>query len=115
MTDTLRGGEDFGQRDYWKLFEKLILAADSGTTLSCLGWIFFWLDHIPQHLIHTHFLTAASFLAALVMGLYGTGILWISRNRLGTKTDRFFHFLKVTYTLMASVSGLAAIYFFPAH
>ena len=51
--------------DYWKYFQRLINSADIGTTLTTLGWILFWLDHIPEHVIHTHFITGFMFLGAL--------------------------------------------------
>ena len=55
--------------DYWKHFQKLIVAADSGTTLTTMGWILFWMDHIPEHIIHAHFITGFLFLGALFLSL----------------------------------------------
>ena len=56
---------------YWKHFNKLIVTADSGTTLTTMGWILFGFDHIPEHVIHAHFITGFLFLGALSLGLAG--------------------------------------------
>jgi hypothetical protein len=103
------------REEYWKHFQKLILAADSGTTLTTLGWILFWLDHIPGHVIHTHFITGFVFLAALAFGLVGIRVMFRTRNRLGTGKNRFFHLLKISYTILASGSGIWAYLVFPPH
>ena len=99
--------------EYWKYFQKLIHSADIGTTVTTLGWILFWLDHIPGHVIHTHFITGFMFLGALSFGLVGARIMMQTRNRLGTSTDRFSHLLKITYTLSSSISGIWAYVVFP--
>jgi hypothetical protein len=99
--------------DYWKHFQKLIVTADNGTTLTTLGWILFWLDHIPGHVIHTHFVTGFLFLSALSLGLIGAKVMIRTSNRLGTSADRFFHMIKITYTLISSVSGILAYFMFP--
>ena len=98
--------------DYWKYFQKIIITADSGTTLTTLGWIVFWLDHIPDHVIHLHFITGFLFLGALSLGLAGTRVMIQTRNRLGTSADRFFHLVKITYTLTSSISGIVAYFVF---
>ena len=56
---------------YWKHFNKLIVTTDGGTTLTTMGWILFWTDHIPKHIIHAHFITGFLFLGALSLGLAG--------------------------------------------
>jgi hypothetical protein len=99
--------------EYWRYFQKLIVTADSGTTLTTMGWILFWLDHIPQHVIHTHLFTGFLFLAALSFGLAGLQIILRTRNRLGTGADRFFHLVKIMYTLISSTSGIWAYIVFP--
>jgi hypothetical protein len=99
--------------DYWKYFQRLIYTADSGTALTTLGWIVFWLDHIPEHVIHLHFITGFLFLGALLVGLAGTHVMIQTRNRLGTSTDRFFHLIKIAYTLTSSISGILAYIVFP--
>jgi len=101
--------------DYWKYFQILIYSADSGTTLATLGWIVFWLDHIPYHVIHLHFITGFLFLGALSLGLRGTHVMIRTRNRLGTSADRFFHLVKITYTLTSSISGIVAYLVFTPH
>ena len=99
--------------EYWKYFQTLIHSADIGTTLTTLGWILFWLDHIPEHVIHTHFITGFMFLGALSFGLVGTRVMLRTRNRLGTSSDRFFHLVKIIYTLASSISGIWAFIVFP--
>ena len=101
------------REDYWKYFEKLIHCADIGTTLALLGWILFWFDHIPDHVIHTHFVTGFMFIAALSFGFVGARVIIQTRNRLGTSTDRIIHLLKVIYTLSASILGIWAYFRFP--
>ena len=99
--------------DYWKHFQRLINSADIGTTLTTLGWILFWLDHIPGHVIHTHFITGFMFLGALSFGLTGARVMMRTRNQLGTRADRFFHLIKIIYTLSSSISGIWAYFVFP--
>ena len=94
------------REDYWRYFQKLIYTADGGTTLTTLGWIVFWLDHIPEHVIHLHFITVYLFLGAFSLGLAGVHVMIQTRNRLGTSTDRFFHLVKIIYTLISSISGI---------
>jgi hypothetical protein len=98
---------------YWKYFQRLIVTADSGTTLTTMGWVLFWLDHIPEHVIHTHFITGFLFLGALSMGLAGARVMMQTKNRLGTRADMFFHLLKISYTLLSSFSGIFAYLRFP--
>ncbi len=99
--------------DYWRYFQKLIYSADGGTTLTTMGWIVFWLDHIPDHVIHLHFITSFLFLGALYLGLRGVHVMKQTRNRLGTSADRFFNLVKITYTLTSSISGIVAYLVFP--
>jgi len=101
--------------EYWKYFQRLINSADAGTTLTTLSWILFWLDHIPAHVIHTHFVTGFMFLGALFFGIVGTRVMIQTRNRLGTKSDRFFHLVKISYTLVSSVTGILAYLAYPPH
>ena len=101
--------------EYLKTFGKLIDSAYIGMVLACLGWFSFWLDHIPSHALHTHMITRILFLVALWAGLYGTWIMFLTGNRMGTKKDRILLFLEVTYTITASLSGLAAFFIFPPH
>jgi len=103
------------REDYWKYFQKIIFRADGGTTMATLGWIFFWFDHIPYHVIHTHFLTGFIFLGALFLGLAGVHIMIRTRNRLGTSADRILHLVKISYTLISSISGILAYIAFPPH
>lgn len=103
------------REDYWKYFQTLIHSADIGTTLGALGWILFWFDHIPDHIIHTHFVTGFVFIGALCFGLAGTRIMILTRNNLGTSTDKFFHMAKIIYTLTSSISGIWAYIVFPPH
>ena len=113
-----RGSIDTGnlsREDYWEYFQKLIVAADSGTTLTILGWILFWFDHIPGHVIHTHFITGFVFLASLAFGLVGARVVFRTGNRLGTGTDRLSHLLKISYTLLSSCLGIWVYLVFPAH
>ncbi len=100
--------------DYWKHFQKIIVTADSGTALTTMGWILFWLDHIPEHIIHAHFITGFLFFGALSMGLAGARVMIQTRNRFGTRADRFFHFAKISYTLLSSISGIYAYLRFPS-
>ena len=101
------------REDYWKHFQRLIYTADTGTSLTTLGWVLFWLDHIPDHVIHTHFITGFLFLGALSLGVAGTRVMILTGNQLGTKADRFFHFIKICYTLLSSTSGIYAYLKFP--
>lgn len=96
------------REEYWKFFQKLIITADSGTTLATMGWVVFWLDHIPGHVIHLHFITAFLLLGALYLGLRGAHIMIQTGNRLGTRSDRFLHIIKIAYTLVSSISGIYA-------
>ena len=100
---------------YWKYFQKLIYSADIGTALTTLGWILFWFDHIPDHIIHTHFITGFIFFGALLSGLVGARVMIRTKNRLGTRSDRIFHMIKIVYTLTSSISGIGAYFIFPAH
>ena len=100
--------------NYWKYFQKIIVTADGGTTLATMGWILFWLDHIPEHVIHSHFITCFLFLGALSLGLAGARVMIQTRNRFGTRADRFFHLVKISYTLLSSISGIYAYLRFPS-
>ena len=113
MTKCFIDTSSLSGEEYWKHFQTLIFTADSGTTLTTLGWILFWLDHIPEHVVHTHFLTGFLFLGALSLGLAGARVMIRTRNRLGTRADRFFHMIKIIYTLISSVMGIWAYIVFP--
>jgi len=101
--------------EYWKLFGRLIISADAGAILGCLGWMLFWFDHIPDHLFHFHPLTVTVFVAAFWAGVVGALVMIKTRNRLGTKTDRFFHVLKVFYAIFAALTGIFAYFSYPPH
>ena len=101
------------REDYWKYFRRIIFCADTGTIVATMAWIMFWLDHIPQHVIHTHFISGFGFLAALSLGLSGAWTMVSTGNRLGAANDRLSHLVKILYTLSSSVSGIWAYWVYP--
>jgi len=106
---------DITGEKYWKIYGRLINSADIGTFLATTSWILFWLDHIPQHIFHSHVVTAILFMAALLSGLLGAWIMVRTGNMLGTKGDRRLHLLMIGYTILASAAGITAHVMFPAH
>lgn len=97
------------------LFGRLIDFADAGAILSCLGWIFFWLDSIPYHLIHFHMVTQAFFALALLCSLYAAWLMLRTANRMGTRQDRVTLALEVLYGVTTSPLGLVVFYLYPPH
>ena len=102
-------------REYWKIYSRLIYAADAGAVAGCLGWIFYWLDMVPDPLFHTHAFSEITFLVALSAGLIGVWITVRTRNRLGTKKDRVRHLLEISYGIAAGLSGFIVNLTFPPH
>lgn len=100
-------------REYWQSFGRLITLADTGTVLTCIGWIFFWLDHIPGHTLHTYFLVNMAFVAGSACGLAGFYLLLKGPRRLGTRTDRLTLVLQLAYAVAGSVSGFISGQLFP--
>jgi hypothetical protein len=107
--------DNFSHKEYLRLFEKLILYADMGAVFACIAWMFFWLDHIPSHVIHTHVVTPFLFLVALLSGVYATWIIIRTDNQIGTNWDRIWIFLEALYATGASILGIAAYIIFPPH
>ncbi len=102
-------------REYMNLFGRLIQSTYAGSVLACLGWITFWLDHIPDHVFHLHMITQILFLTALVCGGYGMWIIFLTGNRMGTGWDRLWLSLEALYALSAGLLGLLAYQIFPPH
>ncbi|GBE14087.1 MAG TPA: hypothetical protein ENH32_06640 [Proteobacteria bacterium] len=98
--------DNLPHREYWKIFGNLIESADAGAVAGCLGWIFYWLDLVPDPLFRTHVLSEATFLVALLAGLRGMWIMVRTKNSLGTRKDRALHIAEISYAIIASLSGL---------
>ena len=113
MKDSHETMDNLTNEEYCKLLGRVIVSADIGAFAACLGWIFYWLDHIPSHVIHLHWLTPFLFLASLSAALIAANIIMRTGNRLGTRRDRIWHIFEVTYALFASVSGIAAYFLNP--
>ena len=99
--------------EYWKQMGRLIISADVGAFAACMGWIFYWLDHIPNHVIHLHVMAPFLFLASLSAALVGATTVMKTGNRLGSRRDRIWHLLEISYALFASISGIIAIFLNP--
>ncbi|UCG38015.1 MAG: hypothetical protein JSV00_07375 [bacterium] len=115
MKNSIIGRSGFSRTEYWQQFGRLIYSADFTAVLTCLGWIFFWLDQIPDHLIHFHAFTWMVFAASLSAGLFGCWIIVRTRNRLGTRTDKVVLLAKVLYGVTGSLSGLVVNSLYPPH
>jgi hypothetical protein len=107
--------DNLSHKEYLRLFGKLTLYADMGAVFACLAWMFYWLDHIPSHVIHFHTVTPFLFLAALLFGVYATWIIIRTDNRIGTNWDRIWIFLEAFYATGASILGIIAYSIFPPH
>ena len=105
--------DNLSNEEYWKLLGRLIVSADISAFAACLGWIVYWLDHIPSHVIHLHWLSPFLFLASLSAALTAASIIMKTGNRLGARRDKVWHLFEVTYALFASVSGIAAYFLNP--
>ncbi|TNF50572.1 hypothetical protein EP232_00525 [bacterium] len=106
---------NLSQKEYLRLFGKLILYADMGAVCACLAWMFYWLDHIPSHVFHTHLITPFLFLAAMMSGLYAIWIMIRTGKWVGTRSDRFWIFLEASYATGASILGIIAYFIHPPH
>lgn len=98
--------DNLPHKEYWNLFGGLIESADMGAVAGFFGWVFYWLDLVPDPIIHTHVLSEITFLVALSAGLIGTWIMVRTKNKLGTKNDRILHMFEISYALIAGLSGL---------
>jgi hypothetical protein len=104
---------DHDPKEYWKQFGRLITAADKGAVITCIGWIFFWMDHIPEHIFHTHFLVNIVFIVSLGIGIHGTYLMLTNRGRFGTRADRIYLKLQLSYAIFGSIMGLIVGRIFP--
>ena len=107
--------DNLTHHQYWRLFDGLLNAANVGATTACMGWIFYWLDLVPNPVFHTEILSWVFFLTSLAAGLTGTVIMILTRNRLGTKNDRLLSVLQISYSLIAAVSGIMVQIIYPSH
>ncbi len=104
---------DLSREDYWRLFGRIIVSADIGAFAACLGWILYWFDHIPDHIIHAHAVPPFLFLISLSAALNAAVITLRTGNRLGTRGDRIWHIVEILYALFASVFGIIAYFINP--
>ena len=105
--------DNLSNEEYWKLLGRVIISSDISAFAACLGWIIYWLDHIPNHVIHLHWFSPFLFLASLSAALYAAVIIMKTGNRLGARRDRILHIFEITYAFFASVSGIAASFLNP--
>ena len=105
--------DNLSNEEYWKLLGRVIVSADISAFAACLGWIIYWLDHIPNHVIHLHWFSPFLFLVSLSAALVAANIIMRTGNRLGVRRDKVWHIFEVTYALFASVSGIAAYFLNP--
>ena len=101
-------------RDYLGIFEQLHYSANLGSVSSCLGWIFYWLAKVPDSLIPTGMLCVVFYMVGMIAGLTGTGIMILTKNRFGSKTDRVLLLLQVCYSILAALLGLILYFLSPA-
>ncbi len=99
---------NLSREEYWRLFGRVIVSADIGAFAACLGWILYWFDHIPDHIIHLHGITPFLFLASLSAALYAGVITVKTGNKMGARGDRSWHLFEIFYALFASISGIIA-------
>lgn len=104
---------DLSREDYWRLYGKVIVSADIGAFAACLGWILFWFDHIPDHVIHAHLVTPFLFFIAFSAALNAAVITMRTGNCLGTRRDKIWHIFEILYALLASISGIIAYFINP--
>ena len=100
---------------YWKAFGRLIQLADAGVVLGVMGWVFYWMDAVPDPLFHTHHISRITFLLALLAGLYGSWIIIRKKIRLGTRRDHILHIIYLSYAILAGLLGIAANIMYPLH
>lgn len=113
MVKPHKGINNLPEEEYWKQMGRLIISADVGAFAACTGWIFYWLDHIPNHVIHLHIIAPFLFLASLSAALYGATTLLKTGNRLGSRRDRIWHLIEISYAMVASISGIIAYFLNP--
>jgi len=100
---------------YWRTFGRLIQVADVGVVLGVMGWVFYWMDRVPDPLFHTHIISQIMFLTGLLAGLYGSWIIIRKKVRLGTRRDHVLHIIFLSYAILAGLLGLMANYMYPLH
>ena len=105
--------DHLSREDYWRLFGKVIVSADIGAFAACLGWIIYWFDHIPDHVLHLHVIAPFLFLTSLSAALYAAVITMKTGNRLGAPKDKIWHIFEILYALLASISGIIAYFINP--
>ncbi len=105
--------DNISHKEYLRLFGKLLLYADFGAVIACLAWMFYWLDRIPDHVIHTHAVTPFLFLTALLSGVCATWIMIRTGKQIGTRLNRLWIFLEASYATGASILGIMAFIYFP--
>ena len=98
---------------YWKDLGRVIISSDISAFAACLGWIMYWLDHIPDHVIHFHGFSWFLFIVSLAAAGNVAVILYRSEVKLGSRGDRAWHLFEITYSILASISGLAANFLNP--
>ncbi|MDF1535137.1 MAG: hypothetical protein P1S46_01375 [bacterium] len=113
MSSAVIGTNHLSPKEYWNLFGKLIISADVGALSACLGWILYWFDHIPDHVIHLHGTSPLLFLVSLSAALYAAVITVRTGNRLGARNDRTWHTFEILYAFFAGVSGITAYFINP--
>lgn len=100
---------------YWKAFGRLIQVADVGVVLGIMGWVFYWMDRVPDPLFHTHIISEVMFLTGLLAGLYGSWIIIRKKVRLGTSKDHVLHIIFLSYAILAGLLGIVANILYPLH
>lgn len=113
MKESHISDSSLSQDEYWKLLGRVIVSADIGAVAACVGWIIYWLDHIPNHVVHLHWMSPFFFLASLSTALYAANIIMRTGNRLGIPRDRVWHIVEIVYAIFASGTGIAAYFLNP--
>ena len=107
--------ENLSQKEYQRLFGRIILYADTGAAVACIAWMAYWLDHIPSHTFHTHAFTPFLFLAAMASGVYAMWLITRTGRQMGTAWNRFWILMEISYASAASILGIIAYIIFPPH
>jgi hypothetical protein len=98
--------KSLSKEKYWALFSRMIDLMEIGIIATFTGWIFHWLDYVPDSLIRTGIIDFSLFLVAILAGLWAAGIMVYTGNQMGTGRDRALHILLVSYTIIGSLVGL---------